>query len=461
MQFIIDNSQFSNKKQKAKTRALKLLSTGQAKTKIQKILYNQFYRAVCIVALFLMALVFIPSGNQFAYAEMTDAEYNQQINNLNAQKNTANNNLGIKKLEDKSLTGEVAKFDNQIYTIQSQINSTQSQIDSINSQIADANKKISEAEASIKIKKESLNEYLRVMYEDSNVSTIELIAASDSFSDFVDKTEYNLTMQEKIKRIVSEVKTLKKELEAKKTELSKNGQEIEKLKSQQVAQRQGLDGQRASKNRLLQNTKGEEKEYKKQLANLQKEIDSVDAAYTLAKSNGASAATSYTGGVSTGGGNTGQNYLSWPSSGGVYQEWGWTDLANSCFYKYNGACTIHNGLDISTGNSGNPINAAADGTVYDTGYGYSGGWGNWVAIRHSGSLNGLVTFYAHLSGVSVSPGQVVTRGQKIGNEGSTGISIDDAVHLHFSVYTSFTVYNSYGYHGPEYNGTANPRSFLR
>lgn len=436
------------------------------KTKTKANLSNTFFRAVCIVALFLMAMVFIPSNNSLSLA-MTDAEYNQQINNLNSQKDATNQNLKVKQGEARTLSSEVATIDKQIAQMQSQVSATQSEIDAVNNQIDTLNNQISEGEAKIKIQKESLNEYLRVIYEDSNTSTIELIAASHSFSDFVDKTEYSLTMQMKIRDTVATIKKLRQDLETQKSGLVQKRQGIEDLKTKQVGQKQGVDAQRAVKNNLLKTTKGQESNYQVQVANLQKEIDSIDAVYTAAKNKGSSGGSTYTGngntgntGGSGGSGNTGQAYLSWPSYGGVYQEWGWTDLANQCFYKYNGQCTIHNGLDISTGSTGNPIKAAADGSVLDTGYGYSGGWGNWVAVQHTGNLNGLVTFYAHMSSIAVSPGQSVSRGQMLGTEGNTGISIGGAVHLHFSVFTNFKLYNCCGYHGPDYSGTVNPRNFL-
>lgn len=242
---------------------------SQAKIKIQNNLSNTFYRAVCILALFLLTIIFVPSGNSHA----SQAEKDQIQNKINE----ANKGLSSKQSESKTLGGEVGMFDGQISTVQSQINDTQSKIDSLNAQINDANKKISEHEVDLKKKKESLNEYLKVLYEESNVSIIELIAASKNFSDFVDRTEYNLTMQEKIKNTTREIKNLKQDLEDKKVKIAQNIKEIEVLKNQQVAQRQGLAVQRGSKQALLNITKGQESEYKKVIQNLQKEYKKADS----------------------------------------------------------------------------------------------------------------------------------------------------------------------------------------
>ena len=105
---------------------------------------------------------------------------------------------------------------------------------------------------------------------------------------------------------------------------------------------------------------------------------------------------------------------------------------------FTGAAAMHAGLDFK-GPIGTPILAAAKGKVVLAGF--NGGYGNSVEIRHA---NGLVTRYAHLSGVDVRRGQMVERGVQIGRMGSTGRSTGS--HLHFEV---------------RLNGQAiNPRKFL-
>ena len=111
----------------------------------------------------------------------------------------------------------------------------------------------------------------------------------------------------------------------------------------------------------------------------------------------------------------------------------------------NGALEFHRGIDLA--GSGN-ISASQAGVVEVATYHYS--YGNYVVINH-GKINGVTikTLYAHMqSGLSVSVGQTVSQGQKIGVMGTTGSST--GVHLHFEVQENGTVVNPVNY----INGTA-------
>ena len=108
----------------------------------------------------------------------------------------------------------------------------------------------------------------------------------------------------------------------------------------------------------------------------------------------------------------------------------------------------HHGIDISCRRNDNVL-AVADGTVaqilrYNVNcYGtsccdHNTGFGNSVLIKHD---NGLATRYSHLSSISVSKGQRVTCGQKIGVIGNTGCS--KGAHLDFMIYPNHSaVYSS-------------------
>lgn len=85
----------------------------------------------------------------------------------------------------------------------------------------------------------------------------------------------------------------------------------------------------------------------------------------------------------------------------------------------------HHGIDLAA-SPGSEIQAFMGGTVKETGK--NSIYGNYVLIDHGAQL---MTFYGHMSDVSVSEGDSVSAGDKIGIIGSTGKST--GVHLHFEV----------------------------
>lgn len=91
----------------------------------------------------------------------------------------------------------------------------------------------------------------------------------------------------------------------------------------------------------------------------------------------------------------------------------------------NGGSALHTGLDFQA-STGTPIVAAAGGVVVTQEY--HGAYGNMLEVDHG---NDLITRYAHASRVIVKKGDLIKRGQKIAEVGTTGRSTGP--HLHFEV----------------------------
>lgn len=92
---------------------------------------------------------------------------------------------------------------------------------------------------------------------------------------------------------------------------------------------------------------------------------------------------------------------------------------------FTGKRAFHTGLDISA-RRGAPVRAPADGVV--TSAGWLHGYGKEIEINHG---YGVSTRYGHLNRIDVKPGDVVKRGDTIGEVGSTGRSTGP--HLHYEV----------------------------
>ncbi|OFZ97890.1 MAG: peptidase M23 [Betaproteobacteria bacterium RIFCSPLOWO2_02_FULL_62_17] len=92
---------------------------------------------------------------------------------------------------------------------------------------------------------------------------------------------------------------------------------------------------------------------------------------------------------------------------------------------FTGQNALHEGVDFIS-DAGTPIFAAAGGVVLAAEVHHQ--YGRMIEIDHG---NDFVTRYAHASKLLVKPGDVVQRGRKIAEVGSTGRSTGP--HLHFEV----------------------------
>ncbi len=86
----------------------------------------------------------------------------------------------------------------------------------------------------------------------------------------------------------------------------------------------------------------------------------------------------------------------------------------------------HSGVDIGGLSAGDPVYAAAGGTVKDTGFDAQNG--NYILLEHG---NGMETYYAHCQTVLVETGTAVEMGETIAKVGSTGMATGP--HLHFEI----------------------------
>ena len=105
---------------------------------------------------------------------------------------------------------------------------------------------------------------------------------------------------------------------------------------------------------------------------------------------------------------------------------------------------FHGGLDIGNGHLNYPLVAVADATVIAAGF-LLQPWSTpapngvpWVGGNYGGLMvildhgHNVISLYAHMSGILVAAGNVVTSGQRIGYVGDTG-SAYHAGHLHYGL----------------------------
>lgn len=101
-----------------------------------------------------------------------------------------------------------------------------------------------------------------------------------------------------------------------------------------------------------------------------------------------------------------------------------------------GGRRAHLGVDMAAP-TGSAVLSPDAATVQAAGW--QGGYGLMVTLLHG---NGMVTRYAHLSRISVAPGQRIGKGSVIGLVGSTGRST--GAHLHYETWVNGQPVNPLG-----------------
>jgi murein DD-endopeptidase MepM/ murein hydrolase activator NlpD len=110
---------------------------------------------------------------------------------------------------------------------------------------------------------------------------------------------------------------------------------------------------------------------------------------------------------------------------------------------------FHTGIDLAA-RLGTPVTAAGDGVVVAVAH-TQVGYGNYVIVAHGG---GIMTLYGHLLETDVRVGNHVARGQRVGLEGTSGMSTGP--HLHFELRVNAQVADPMPYL-PALTGQTTPR----
>lgn len=197
-----------------------------------------------VVALFAAALILstvLPAhqvkadvfDEQIKALQQEIAGYQQQAAGLREQSNT---------------------LQNEINALQAERNTIQAQIALNEAELARLNAEIVVTEQRLVNQKELLAGNLRAMYLESTISPLEIIASSDSISDFIDRQEYRNQIRAQVQKNISSIRDLRTQLDTQKKEVE------QKLVDQKV-QKETLIAKESQQATLLAQTQGQEAAY--------------------------------------------------------------------------------------------------------------------------------------------------------------------------------------------------------
>lgn len=361
-------------------------------------------------------------------------------------------------------------LDEEITALETEINTTTELLNIYNEQLTYYTGAIAEKEAEIEERYGMFLDRIRINYEDSFSSYLEIVLSSDSFSDLLYRVDIVASLLDYDERVLSALDTSKKELTAMQTEYQSLQYKAQETLNALTEQMPLLEDKRTESAKLLadldekmavalksKETAEEVKEqiessYAEKAAELEKaeaEIEekirkaqeeaarkaAEEAARKAAEeaarreeeaknnqsSSGNSQSSSSSSSSTSGSGKVTGTYV-WPTESSyrkVSSYYGWRTS------PLTGAAEFHNGIDIPCAYA-SAIYAADGGTVIISEKHYSYGW--YIVIDHG---NGLSTLYAHNTTNLVSVGDTVSQGQQIATAGSSGHSTGN--HCHFSV----------------------------
>ena len=378
--------------------------------------------AALIAAVLVGSMLFSILAGGFATAgAATTSELRQQINSIAEQQKKIKAEIAELNKQKEVVSEKKAKLEEQMVLTEDEISAVEDIIEELEGEIQTTQQELIAAQIRLDEMQETFEKRIRNMYEQSDTSYLDVVLGSDSFSTMIEYMEYVSRIMDYDKKLLEEYEAAKETVAAAKAKLEADKTEQEDYKGTLEVKYEELDEQRAEQQKIQEelesNIELNEKESKK--------MESEKAALTeelneMSRKAAEEAARAKKNGTVSSSGVPYSGSFSWPlpSRGTLTSPYGWRNLW--------GSKNFHSGTDIAMP-KGTTIMAAAPGTVVKSGMYNS--YGNYVVVDHGG---GVMTGYAHMSRRSVSVGQTVSTGQKLGEVGSTGNSSGN--HLHFQVF---------------------------
>ncbi|MFC2144973.1 murein hydrolase activator EnvC family protein [Actinomycetota bacterium] len=376
-----------------------------------KIISNRIVAIIVSLIIALTGLTYLVCPQELFSQSIED-----ELSEVKEEREQTQKKIEEAKANEKRYTNEVSQVENQLLT-------ALSELDDLNDRLSDAKSKVDKATVEIVLKEEELrviegklSQNLQILsdrvvytYKKGANHILELLLDVSTFVEFNSNlklvnifTRQGNDNVQQIKEKRDAVLSMKKVIIELREMQKDHQEEIAGLVSQAENKAEEIEDLYGEKKYLLSRTKADKAaliKMEEELAEKEKELIRILESYRY--------------GIPPSG------KLLWPSAGPLLSGFGYRR------HPIIGVNRMHNGIDIGSP-YGTTVKAAAGGKIIQAGY--FGGYGYSIIIYHGG---GYATWYAHLSSINVSLGQMVERGYAIGRVGSTGFSTGP--HLHFEI----------------------------
>ena len=363
----------------------------------------------------------------------TVSDEKNKLSDLQNQKQQAqdeNNKLQKSKSDAQEY---IQSVDKKLTNLATEMYKTNQKLSKTEDKISKTQKELDKAQVSINEQYEDMKLRIKYMYENGNTKFVDILCQSKDIGEFLNNAEYISTISSYDREQLVAYQQIRKKVQEQQTALEEEYAKLEDLQNDLIAKQTNVESLKASKESEISSISGELEQTNQKLAELQAAAE--EAARKQKEKEAAAAAAKKNNNSGSAGGAvvSGNGMFTHPCPG-------YSRISSTFGYRnapLAGASTNHKGVDFAA-STGTPIYAAAAGTV--TSAGYSGKAGNLIIINHG---NGLLTYYMHCNTIFVSAGQKVSKGQNIGQVGTTGNSTGP--HLHFQVMNNGTPVNPMNY----------------
>lgn len=205
-------------------------------------------KAFYTLAVYSMVIVSLLCSSTVRVNAATSGQLRSQIEQLQAL-------IDANAAKAKELATQADSLKKTIAGLDVQINQAQAQIDLTAAKIAELQEKLDQTQKELDRQKDLLKASMRMLYKKGGASPLELLAASDSFSSFINDQEYLERLKTGIQSSTEAVIALKQQIQEQKIEQ-------ENLIKLQEEQKRALDATRADRQAVLDKTQGDEQAYR-------------------------------------------------------------------------------------------------------------------------------------------------------------------------------------------------------
>lgn len=336
-----------------------------------------------------------------------------RLNNLNQKKKQTQATLRVIKRQQVYLADQLNESYERLEAAQEALLASQARLKAAERQVQETQGRLRAAEEKLAIQRRRFGRRIAVSYQEGPVTYLDVLLGARNLSDFLDRQYY-------VSLVMGQDASLLKGLRAAQQAVLRERQVLLDKKARLAeAHQENLERmaqvtyQAAEREKLLEALRRDRILQEQQLQELDDTSHEIERSLAAELARRMANPRSYRDLPAWSGG------LARPTYGRITSRFGYRK------HPILGRRRLHAGVDIAAP-PGTPVYAASDGEVFFASW--RGGYGRCIIVLHGG---GMSTLYGHLSKISVSAGQRVRRGQRIGAVGSTGLS--SGPHLHFEV----------------------------